>query len=44
MSYYSLFKKHRRALAVSAAVNVGSVLFGFDTGVAGAVISLKRYV
>ncbi|KAF7354708.1 Sugar transporter [Mycena sanguinolenta] len=38
-----LCKKHRRSLAVAAAVNVGSVLFGFDTGIAGAVVSLSSF-
>ncbi|KAF7541896.1 hypothetical protein G7054_g225 [Neopestalotiopsis clavispora] len=35
--------KNRAAIAVSAAVNVGSCLFGFDTGVAGGVVALKSF-
>lgn len=36
-------KKHQVAVAVSAAVNIGSMLFGFDTGVAGGVVSLASF-
>lgn len=36
-------KKHKAAIAVSATVNVGSVLFGFDTGIAGGVVALASF-
>jgi hypothetical protein len=36
--------KHKGAIFVSAAANIGSVLFGFDTGVAGGVVALSRLV
>ncbi|OTB10280.1 hypothetical protein K445DRAFT_70583 [Daldinia sp. EC12] len=36
-------KKHRVAFGVSAAVNIGSVLFGFDTGIAGGVVALGSF-
>jgi hypothetical protein len=37
-----LLKKHKGAVAVAAVASTASLLFGFDTGVAGSVISLKR--
>lgn len=36
-------KKHKVAIAVSAAINIGSVLFGFDTGVIGGVVALGSF-
>lgn len=36
-------KKHKAAFLVSAAVNVGAVLFGFETGVAGGVVALGSF-
>lgn len=43
MALLSTFKKHKGAISVSAAANIGSILFGFDTGVAGGVVALQRY-
>ncbi|KAI8961341.1 general substrate transporter [Daldinia sp. FL1419] len=43
MSLLRALKKHRAAFAVSAAVNAGSVLFGFDTGIAGGVVALRSF-
>lgn len=42
MAILQTFKKHKAAFQVSAAVNIGSMLFGYDTGVAGAVVALAR--
>lgn len=42
-SSLATLKKHKAAIAVSAAVNVGSCLFGFDTGVAGGVVALASF-
>lgn len=36
-------REHKTAIAVSAAVNIGSILFGFDTGVAGGVVALASF-
>lgn len=36
-------KKHKIAFLVSAAVNVGAILFGFDTGVAGGIVALNSF-
>jgi len=36
------FEKAPRRFMVSACVNIGSILFGFDTGVAGGVVALAR--
>lgn len=36
-------KKHKAAFLVSAAANVGAVLFGFETGVAGGVVALGSF-
>lgn len=36
-------KKHKRAFLVSAAVNIGACLFGFDTGIAGGVVALGSF-
>ncbi|KAH8646769.1 general substrate transporter [Xylariales sp. PMI_506] len=35
--------KYKAAIGVSAAVNIGSCLFGFDTGVVGAVVALSSF-
>ncbi|ETS84102.1 hypothetical protein PFICI_02127 [Pestalotiopsis fici W106-1] len=43
MTIMESLQKNRAAIAVSAAVNVGSCLFGFDTGVAGGVVALKSF-
>ncbi|KAK6069854.1 sugar transporter [Seiridium cupressi] len=43
MAILENLKKHKAAIAVSAAVNVGSCLFGFDTGVAGGVVALASF-
>ncbi|RDW76088.1 sugar transporter-2 [Coleophoma crateriformis] len=43
MAVLQTFKKHKGAFYVSAAVNVGSILFGFDTGVAGAIVALASF-
>lgn len=43
METIRLLKQHRAALMVSVLANLGAMLFGFDTGIAGAVISMKRY-
>lgn len=39
-----LLSKHRGAFAVAAVASTASLLFGYDTGVAGSVIALKRWV
>ncbi|PVH82681.1 sugar transporter [Cadophora sp. DSE1049] len=43
MTFLSTFKKHKGAISVSAAANIGSILFGFDTGVAGGVVALQSF-
>jgi hypothetical protein len=42
MTVMETFKKNKGAIVVSAAANIGSVLFGFDTGVAGGIVALAR--
>lgn len=37
------FRKHKAAFGVSSVVNIGSVLFGFDTGIAGGVVALSSF-
>lgn len=39
----ALLKKHRVAIGVAATVNIGSILFGFDTGIAGGVVALGSF-
>ncbi|KAI0377364.1 general substrate transporter [Hypomontagnella monticulosa] len=39
----TLLKKHRVAIGVAAIVNIGSILFGFDTGIAGGVVALGSF-
>lgn len=36
-------RKHKHAFLVSAAINIGAILFGFDTGIAGGVVSLGSF-
>lgn len=36
-------KKHKTAILASIAINIGSILFGFDTGIAGGVIALASF-
>ena len=43
MGFFAVLRKHKVAIAVCAAVNTGSMLFGFDTGIAGAVIALGSF-
>ncbi|KAI1408604.1 general substrate transporter [Hypoxylon sp. FL1857] len=43
MAPFAIFKKHRVAFAVSSTVNIGSILFGFDTGIAGGVTALGSF-
>ena len=43
MSIFETVKKHKAAVGVSAAVNIGACLFGFDTGVAGGVVALGSF-
>jgi MFS family permease len=43
MAIFQSLLKHRAAIGVSACVNIGSVLFGFDTGVAGGVVALSSF-
>ncbi|KAH7384854.1 general substrate transporter [Cadophora sp. MPI-SDFR-AT-0126] len=43
MTFHSTFRKHKVAIFVSAAANIGSILFGFDTGVAGGVVTLQSF-
>ncbi|CAK7243802.1 MAG: hypothetical protein STHCBS139747_005330 [Sporothrix thermara] len=43
MSLVQLLRKHKAAIGVSAAVNVGACLFGFDTGVAGGDVALLSF-
>ncbi|KAF8855198.1 general substrate transporter [Acephala macrosclerotiorum] len=43
MAIIQTFKKHKGAFFVSAAANIGSVLFGFNTGVAGGVVALASF-
>ncbi|KAF8857281.1 hypothetical protein BDZ45DRAFT_803417 [Acephala macrosclerotiorum] len=42
-STLSLLTKHRPAVAVAAVASTASILFGFDTGVAGSVVALKSF-
>ncbi|KAJ9138390.1 Sugar transporter [Pleurostoma richardsiae] len=43
MAILETLKKHKAAIGVSATVNIGACLFGFDTGVAGGVIALGSF-
>ncbi|KAI9743874.1 MAG: hypothetical protein M1818_002608 [Claussenomyces sp. TS43310] len=43
MPVLQTLKKHHGAFFTSAAVNVGAVLFGFDTGVAGGIVALASF-
>lgn len=43
MTMFAHLKKHKVAIAVSAAANISACLFGFDTGVAGGVIALRSF-
>ncbi|KAK0102140.1 hypothetical protein ONS96_006104 [Cadophora gregata f. sp. sojae] len=43
MTFLSTLTKHKGAFSVSAAANIGSILFGFDTGVAGGVVALQSF-
>ncbi|KAH6717214.1 general substrate transporter [Leptodontidium sp. MPI-SDFR-AT-0119] len=43
MTFLSTCKKHKGSIYVSAAANIGSILFGFDTGVAGGVVALSSF-
>ncbi|KAG4437575.1 hypothetical protein IFR05_006962 [Cadophora sp. M221] len=43
MTFLSTCKKHKGAIYVAAAANIGSILFGFDTGVAGGVVALSSF-
>lgn len=40
----NLLAKHRGAVLVASVANTASLLFGYDTGVAGSVIALQRSV
>jgi hypothetical protein len=39
----SLLAKNRGAVLVAAVANTASLLFGYDTGVAGSVVALQRF-
>lgn len=41
-STLALLSKHRGAVSVAAVANTASMLFGYDTGVAGSVVALRR--
>jgi hypothetical protein len=43
-STFARLSKHRGAVIVAVVANTASLLFGFDTGVAGSVVALKRLV
>lgn len=43
-STLGLLSKHRGAVAVAMTASTASLLFGYDTGVAGSVLALKRLV
>jgi hypothetical protein len=40
----SLLAKNRGAVLVAAVANTASLLFGYDTGVAGSVVALQRFI
>ncbi|KAH6681817.1 general substrate transporter [Halenospora varia] len=42
-STLGLLSKHKGAVAVAVVANTASMLFGFDTGVAGSVVALKSF-
>ncbi len=42
MGIMGTFTKHKGAIFVSVTAKIGSVLFGFDTGVPSAVVALAR--
>lgn len=41
-STLALLSKHKGAVSVAAVANTASMLFGYDTGVAGSVVALRR--
>ncbi|KAI1775894.1 general substrate transporter [Hypoxylon cercidicola] len=43
MAILATFKKHKAAFGMSSIVNIGSILFGFDTGIAGGVVALGSF-
>ncbi|KAI1373087.1 general substrate transporter [Hypoxylon crocopeplum] len=43
MPPFATLKKHKVAFAVSSTVNIGSILFGYDTGIAGGVVALGSF-
>lgn len=43
ISTLGLLSQHRGAVAVAGVASTASLLFGYDTGIAGSVIALKRY-
>ncbi|KAI1388128.1 general substrate transporter [Hypoxylon trugodes] len=43
MPLFATLKKHKVAFAVSSTVNIGSMLFGFDTGIVGGVVALGSF-
>lgn len=43
MSLLATLRKHKAAFGVSSVVNIGSILFGFDTGIAGGVVALGSF-
>ncbi|KAF7954508.1 hypothetical protein EAE96_005629 [Botrytis aclada] len=42
-STLALLSKHRGAVSVAAVANTASMLFGYDTGVAGSVVALRSF-
>ncbi|CZR61664.1 probable high-affinity glucose transporter [Phialocephala subalpina] len=42
-STLDLLSKHRSAVAVAAVASTASLLFGFDTGVAGSIVALRSF-
>ncbi|XXG95264.1 hypothetical protein Hte_001525 [Hypoxylon texense] len=43
MPLLATLRKHKAAFGVSSVVNIGSILFGFDTGIAGGVVALGSF-